>query len=103
MSKTITRLALLAALSLAVTSQLSAQNNKVEAQTRPPRGLPKIKMNLSKQGAGQMSLSILGLTQRMNTSTRRAGDPDMLFRQAASFTSRQLPKKWRTSIRRCLT
>ena len=54
MSKNITRLALLAALSLAVTSPLSAQNNKVEAQTRTQSGLPKIKMNLSKKGSFSM-------------------------------------------------
>ena len=142
MSKNITRLALLAALSLAAASPVSAQNNKVEAQTRTQSGLPNIKMNLSTKGSFSMGAagtpqahlkstpnkygeeqvvmkedfakmtagtpenpdleqqhsqrrnsSILGLTQRMNTSTHRAGDQEMPTQQVALSTIASAPKE----------
>ncbi len=80
MSKNITRLALLAALSLAAASPVSAQNNKVEAQTRTQSGLPKIKMNLSTKGS--FSLGAAGAPQaHLKSTPNKYGEEQVVMKE----------------------
>lgn len=80
MSKNITRLALLAALSLAAASPVSAQNNKVEAQTRTQSGLPKIKMNLSTKGS--FSLGAAGAPQaHLKSTPNKYGEEQIVMKE----------------------
>ena len=80
MSKNITRLALLAALCLAATSPVSAQNTKVEAQARTQSGLPTIKMNLSKKGS--FSFGAAGAPQaQIKSAPNKYGEEQVVMKE----------------------